>query len=65
VSVVATALLLGLLVALMLRYRIARPGVAAVCVLFGLVLGAIPIGGEVEAALTSVGEWLAAQVEAL
>lgn len=56
-SVVGTAVVLGLLVALMLKMRIARLSVVIVCVLFGLVLGASPIGASVNHALTSLGHW--------
>ena len=46
-SVVGAAVVLGLLVAVMLRMKIARASVAIVCVLFGLVLGVTPIGAGV------------------
>ena len=64
-SVVGTAIVLGLLVAVMLKMRIARAPVVIVCVLFGLVLGATPIGDGVEHALTSLGHWVWAQLVAL
>ena len=56
-SVVGTAVVLGLLVVLLLRMKIARFSVVLVCVLFGLVLGATPIGDSVSAALTLFGTW--------
>jgi hypothetical protein len=56
-SVVGTAIVLGLLVALLLRMKIARFSVVLVCVLFGLVLGATPIGDSVNQALTLLGAW--------
>lgn len=43
-TVVGAAVILGLLVAVMIKMKIARPTAAVVCVLFGLVLGATPIG---------------------
>ncbi len=64
-SVVGTAIVLGLLVALMLKMRIARASVVIVCVLFGLVLGATPIGDGVNHALTSFGHWVWARLVAL
>jgi hypothetical protein len=64
-SVVGTAVVLGLLVALLLRMRVARASVAVVCVLFGLVLGATPIGDGVNRALTTLGSWVWAQLVAL
>ena len=53
-SVVGTAVILGLLVVLLLRMKIARFSVVLVCVLFGLVLGSTPIGDSVNAALDLV-----------
>ena len=64
-SVVGTAIVLGLLVALLLKMKIARPSAVIVCVLFGLVLGATPIGDGVNDALTSVGDWIWTQLVAL
>lgn len=64
-SVVGAAVVLGLLVALMLKMRIARASVAIVCVLFGLVLGATPIGDSVNQALTSMGHWVWHQLGSL
>ncbi len=43
-SVVGAAIILGLVVAALVKMKIARPVVVIVCVLFGLVLGATPIG---------------------
>ena len=56
-SVVGTAVILGLLVVLLLRMKIARFSVVLVCVLFGLVLGSTPIGDSVNAAVTMFGAW--------
>lgn len=64
-SVIGTAVVLGLLVAVMLKMRIARASVAIVCVLFGLVLGATPIGDGVNHALTSLGGWTWRQLVSL
>ena len=64
-SVVGTAIVLGLLVAVMVKMRIARASVVIVCVLFGLVLGATPIGGGVNRALTALGAWVWSQLVAL
>ena len=61
-SVVGTAVVLGLLVIMLLRMRIARASVVVVCVLFGLVLGATPIGDAVRDGLTSLGSWVWAQL---
>ena len=64
-SVVGTAVVLGLLVVLLLKMNIARPSVVIVCVLFGLVVGATPIGDGVNDALTSVGTWIWRQLVSL
>ena len=56
-SVVGTAVVLGLLVILLLRMKIARFSVVLVCALFGLVLGSTPIGDSVNAGLTMFGAW--------
>ena len=64
-SVVGAAVILGLLVALLVKMKIARPSVVVVCVVFGLVLGASPIGHTVDTALSAVGGWLSGQVKAL
>ncbi len=57
-TVVGTAVILALIIALMLKTRVARASVVIVCVLFGLVLGATPIGDAVYSAVASVGAWL-------
>lgn len=64
-SVVGTAVVLGLLVALMLKMKIARLSVVVVCVLFGLVVGATPIGDGVNRALTGLGAWTWRQLVSL
>ena len=57
-SVIGAAIVLGLVVAGLVKMKIARPVVAMVCVLFGLVLGATPIGDGLYAGIASVGAWL-------
>ena len=64
-SVIGTAVVLGVFVALLLRMKVARASVVIVCVLFGLVLGATPIGDGVNEALTSVVGWSWRQLVAL
>lgn len=61
-TVVAVALILGLLIAVMVKMKIARIPVVLVCVLFGLTLGMSPIGDAVNHGLSQFGAWLAAQV---
>ena len=58
-TVVGAAIILGLIVAALVKMKTARPVVVIVCVLFGLVLGATPIGDGVYAGVASVGAWLA------
>jgi len=57
-SVVAVAVLLGVIVLLLLRSRQLGAAPAVVCVLFGLVLGATPAGPAVNRFLTEIGTWL-------
>ncbi len=48
-----------------MRMKIARFSVVLVCVLFGLVLGATPVGDSVNHALTLFGAWLWKQLVAV
>ncbi len=64
-SVVGTAVLLGVVVVMLLRLRVLRLSAALVCVLFGLVLGATPAGDLVNRVLTALGTGLWAQVTRL
>ena len=61
-TVVAVAVILGLLIAVMVKMKVARIPVVVVCVLFGLTLGMSPIGDAVNHGLSQFGAWLAAQV---
>ena len=63
--VVGAAVILALIIALMLKTRVARASVVIVCVLFGLVLGASPIGDGVNAALAVLGRWSADRITEL
>ena len=58
-TVVGAAIILALIVAALVKMKTARPVVVIVCVLFGLVLGATPIGDGLYAGVASVGAWLA------
>jgi hypothetical protein len=64
-SVVAVAVLLGLLLMFLMRVGQVRFGSALVAVVFGLVLGATPAGPVVNDALTQVGDWTWGQVRSL
>jgi hypothetical protein len=62
---VGTAVILALIIVLMLKTRVARASVVIVCVLFGLVLGASPIGDGVNAALAVLGGWASDRIAEL
>lgn len=64
-SVVATALVLGALVMLLLRTGRLGLGSAMVCILFGLVVAVTPAGPTVHGVLDASGAWLWGQVSAL
>ena len=64
-SVIGAAVVLGIIVALLVKWKIVRPVAAVACVLFGLVLGATPVGGQVNRILTQIGTWAAGQIGAL
>ena len=64
-SAIGAAIILGILVVILLRMKVARVPVVIVCVLFGLVLGATPIGDGVYAAVASVGRWASQLVQGL
>ncbi len=64
-SVIGAAVILGLVVAALVRMKTARPVVVIVCVLFGLVLGATPIGDGLYAWVAATGAWLSDAVTRL
>lgn len=64
-SVIGAAVILGLLIAGLLRMKAARPVVVVICVLFGLVLGATPIGDGLYSGVAAVGGWLSDAVTGL
>lgn len=64
-SVVGAAVVLGLIVVLMLKLRVTRASAVIVCVLFGLVLGASPVGHLVYSTVSKVGAWAAGMVSGL
>ena len=53
----AVALILGLLVAFMIKARWVRASGALACLLFGMVLAATPAGPAVSGVLGDVGDW--------
>ncbi|WP_375430165.1 hypothetical protein [uncultured Friedmanniella sp.] len=64
-SVVGAAVVLGVVIVMLLRLRVLRPSGALVCVLFGLVLAATPIGGALTHGLQQVGDALWREVTRL
>jgi hypothetical protein len=64
-SVVATAVILGLVLIALLKTKWVRFSGAVVCVLFGLVLGATPVGPLVNQTLTDLGEWTYVQLQSI
>lgn len=64
-SVVAAAVILGIIVVLLIKWKIVKGFVAVVCILFGLVLGVTPIGGGVVHVVKSIGSFTSAQLERL
>ena len=56
-STTAVAVLLGVLVAFMIKSRWVRASGAVVCVLFGLVLSTSPAGPAVGSVVGDVGDW--------
>lgn len=64
-SVVAAAVVLGLIVVLLIKWKLVKVFVAVVCILFGLVLGVTPIGEGALRVVRSAGAFTATQLERL
>ena len=64
-SVVAVAVVLGLLLVLLIRTRQIKLGPALVAVVFGLVLASSPAGPSLNQALSASGDWAWAQARSL
>ena len=64
-SVIGAAIILGLIIVALVRMNAARPAVVIVCILFGLVLGATPIGDGLYSGVAAVGLWLSDAVTGL
>ena len=64
-SVVATTLILGGLIVLLIRTRQVRLLSAMVCTVFGLVLAMTPAAGSVNEVLNASGQWLWVQARSL
>lgn len=61
-SIVAATLILGLIVVLLIKWKIVRGFAAIVCILFGLVLAVTPVGQGVLHVVTSIGDFAATQI---
>ena len=64
-SVVATALVLGLVIAGLVRTRWLRPSGAVVCIVFGMVLGGTPVGPTLNDGLNDFGGWAYGQLRSV
>lgn len=64
-SVVAAAIVLGLVVVGFIRTRWLRPSGAVVCVVFGLVLGGTPAGPVVNSTRNDFGGWAYGQLRSV
>ena len=64
-TAVGVAVILAVIIAAMVHMKVARVTVVVVCVLFGLVLGATPIGDGLNAGLAFVGQAAADRIAAL
>lgn len=62
---VGAAVVLAVIIAAMVHMKAARVIVVVICVLFGLVLGATPIGDGLNAGLAFLGQAAASRIAAL
>jgi len=65
VSLVASTVVLGLIVAVLVKAKQVNIAAAAVCSVFGVLLAVSPVGPNVYDALTVLGGWMASWVGAL
>ena len=64
-TAVGVAVILAVIIAALVHMKVARVTVVVVCVLFGLVLGATPIGDGLNAGLALLGQAAAERIAAL
>jgi hypothetical protein len=64
-SVAVVAVLLGVVVMVLISSNRVNFGVALMCVVFGLLLGATSVGPVLNTTLNSVGNWVWAQATSL
>lgn len=64
-STLGAAVILGAVIAMLLKLKALRLGPALACVVFGLVLAATSVGHALVRGLTGLGGWLWGQVSQL
>ena len=64
-TAVGVAVILAIVIAALVHMKVARVTVVVICVLFGLVLGATPIGDGLNAGLAFIGQAAAERIAAL
>jgi hypothetical protein len=64
-SLLALAVLLGLLIALFVKAKWVRPVPGLVCVAFGVLLSAGPAGPPILRALSDAGDWMSSSLLSL
>lgn len=64
-TLVAISIVLGLLVALMVKAKAIRAWGAVLCIAFGVTLAASPMGQYLSAALHAAGSWAMTQLRAV
>lgn len=62
-SLLAVAVVLGVVLGVCLKAGWVNPGGGLVCVLFGVVLAAGPVGPPVQDAMTRAGAWVTGQLQ--
>jgi len=64
-SLVAICIVLGVLVAVLVKARAIRAGGALLCILFGVTLAASPMGQYLSQVLHTVGTWAMTQLRSV
>ena len=64
-SILALGVVLGLLIALFVRAKWVRPVPGLVCIAFGVILAAGPVGPPVMTALSDAGDWVSSSLLSL
>ena len=64
-SILALGVVLGLLIVLFMRAKWVRPVPGLVCIAFGVILAAGPVGPPVMTALSDAGDWVSSSLLSL